>query len=608
MRLCLTLLLLLSTTVAALASPPGLWLDSAAVAFMPHARSNLAVVSWGDGVFVLGGSGAQGASTEASLYHPFTHAFEELPPLPSPRMAHAAALCGSRLLVFGGMRDTSTWCDEILAYDLEKRVWTRAGTMPFARARFGLAVLDGRVWIAGGCDASGRYAETWVFDPKTNAFTRKADLPQARDRLSLVALDGSLWALGGEGPDGKASASCWRYNLSENTWTRMPSLARARKNCTAARLGDRIMAVGGWDVVDDEKVFVSRIEVFDPQARDWLESGRLETPRDGCRAATWRGRVLIFGGFGGETLSSVEEATWQARDSRWSLDAGLPVTLWCQRREADLPSAIEEPPALDAQGKGPVAALDAASALAHGLVAPGAAPVAQAWFGRRFPYPRQLSQETSVRRALTPFLVDRSPAWASVETRLKEPDATSVVAVVPAPASTRFDAAHPFPSLRIPTERVGGVSPQTWFDDAQTCATLYLRSSDASPQQAAQSPAAGPAAMAHELAAVLSRTYRSVNGPLAGCRYFLDDSDLDQAGDKPRVTVICMETAPTVFSDGQGRPLFPDPMHLFESAMLRLTAEDRSGIAPAAVTSLKDIGGTVERTWVLEAGSASRGR
>lgn len=608
-RLLFSFLVVLAAFTPAAASPGGdLRLGSGAVAWLPAARSNVAVVEWHDHVYVMGGSGLQGPAASVYDYNPNTRRFNDLAPLPTPRFGHGAVVCGSRILVFGGLRDATTFEDGIEAFDLDTKTWSKAGTMPFARGRFGLAALGGRVWMAGGSSASGRTAELQAYDPIKGTWERRADLPQACDRLALVALQGMLYAIGGETDDGKATTHVYRYDPATDHWTKMPSLAHARKNCAAARLGSCIVVAGGANIIDDAKTFIAPLEVYDPQKRDWLPSGFLETPRDGCRIAAWRGHLLIVGGFDGETLSSVEEAGWYSLKSRWTIDPATKLALGSLPQEP-VPGGTgftEERPLPVPPPLPSIVRLEPQTAEDLGMTPPNQGAPGLPLFIEVFGYPRQLAQETSARRIAEPFQVSSQAGWGSVAFLLKSPMGIMVSEGLFAPPSTTFGPKNPFPTLQVPNETVEGVSPQEWFDRSLHYAVLFVRSVEPPGGPPLEASAAGAAALSAEALAILGRDYRPISGPDARFAYFLDDSETDQAGSAPRCSLVRVQKTPTLLTNWREIPLASDPLHLFQSALLRLICDDMVGPQGPDATGVADLKGKTVRTLVLQVSSAYR--
>ena len=73
--------------------------------------------------------------------------------------------------------------------------------MPAARAYFGIAELNGKIYVAGGLNNSGMSSQVLgemdIYDPATNAWVRGPDLPMPRWGHVLVAASGRIYAAGG---------------------------------------------------------------------------------------------------------------------------------------------------------------------------------------------------------------------------------------------------------------------------------------------------------------------------------------------------------------------------------------------------------------------------
>ncbi|MDQ3983917.1 MAG: kelch repeat-containing protein, partial [Thermoproteota archaeon] len=75
--------------------------------------------------------------------------------------------------------------------------WTTAAPMPTARSEIAGTILDGKVYVIGGFDGSGRSTTiTEVYDPMTNQWTTAAPLPQPLDHTAAASFEGKLYVVG----------------------------------------------------------------------------------------------------------------------------------------------------------------------------------------------------------------------------------------------------------------------------------------------------------------------------------------------------------------------------------------------------------------------------
>ena len=122
------------------------------------------------------------------------------PRLDQARAGLSATVLDGRVYAAGGA-GLANPRDALEVYDPETRAWRVLKPMPVGLERFGMAVLDGRIWVAGGYSSEGGAEpidSVWSYDPLTDAWSGESALPGPKASLSLVALNGQLYALGGE--------------------------------------------------------------------------------------------------------------------------------------------------------------------------------------------------------------------------------------------------------------------------------------------------------------------------------------------------------------------------------------------------------------------------
>ena len=95
--------------------------------------------------------------------------------------------------------------------------------MPTVRLWPGVAALDNKIYVTGGCDGydDGDFCGRWsmssvdCYDPDTNTWSRLANMNIARRGHTLVGRAGSLYAIGGH----QVEDSVEVYDPDNNTWT-----------------------------------------------------------------------------------------------------------------------------------------------------------------------------------------------------------------------------------------------------------------------------------------------------------------------------------------------------------------------------------------------------
>jgi len=189
------------------------------------------------------------------------------------------------------------------------------------------AVLDGKVWVAGGLTTSTKAtAVTQIYDPASDAWQAGPSLPEAVDHAMLVSYRDQLVLIGGfvmRGGDSVPSAQMLFYDDSIGHWRKGPMLRHARAAAAAAVVGDKIVVVGGRTGAEQ---LVRETEVYDGKA--WHEGAAIPVPGDHLAAASDRNFLYAVGGrkFTASKNTNVVQRYEPATD-RWTALPPLPERL-----------------------------------------------------------------------------------------------------------------------------------------------------------------------------------------------------------------------------------------------------------------------------------------
>jgi hypothetical protein len=158
-------------------------------------------------------------------------------------------------------------------------------------------LLSGEVLVVGGLDIGDvALASGERFDPLVNQWRMVAAqaFPRAGHTATLLA-DGAVLVVGGSDDASNATATVARYDPSQDRWTTLAPLALARAGHTATLLPDgRVAVIGGRSQMS----VLSSIELFDPATGAWtttafdLQTRASTTPR---RCAPMGGLSLSVG-------------------------------------------------------------------------------------------------------------------------------------------------------------------------------------------------------------------------------------------------------------------------------------------------------------------------
>jgi Kelch motif len=214
------------------------------------------------------------------------------PVMVRPRSAHRHVLLAAVLatLVVGCSLFTSTSPPATVV----EGAWSRVADAPAALTEVAAAVLDDRIWVAGGLTAEGAgSAEVFVYEPTEDSWTPGPDLPGPVHHASLVSDGTSLWLVGGYANGFDApTAEVWRLEPSApEGWVAEEPLPEPRGAGAAAWDGSRIVYAGG---VGPDGVSGA---VFALEDGAWSQVAQLARAREHLAATSdGDGSVFVLGG------------------------------------------------------------------------------------------------------------------------------------------------------------------------------------------------------------------------------------------------------------------------------------------------------------------------
>jgi N-acetylneuraminic acid mutarotase len=94
---------------------------------------------------------------------------------PVPRFGHSADAVGNKVYIFGGLDSTQTHClNDLHVFDIVDRKWSRPevhGAPPAPRAYHTTCVVGTKLFIFGGADKLRKFGDGYVFDTEENKWT-----------------------------------------------------------------------------------------------------------------------------------------------------------------------------------------------------------------------------------------------------------------------------------------------------------------------------------------------------------------------------------------------------------------------------------------------------
>jgi N-acetylneuraminic acid mutarotase/glucose/arabinose dehydrogenase len=245
---------------------------------------------------------------------------------------------------------------ETIAYDIQSNTWTSGlADRPNAGDHHGAEVIGDKLYIVGGIDHDDHNHDSagkvQIYTPATNSWTLGTSIPFATGSASTAVINGKIYVAGGIVAHATV-ASAAVYDPSGNSWLSIADMPAGRNHAASASDGQKFYIFGGrgFGSGDDNVVAegFADVQIYDPATNTWKVSCDPVAPIAGCDATIpplpqkrgGMGKAVFFDGefyiFGGETLPS---GTGQVAGNVYNrVDVYNPVTkTW--RLEAPLPTA-----------------------------------------------------------------------------------------------------------------------------------------------------------------------------------------------------------------------------------------------------------------------------
>lgn len=264
---------------------------------MPSALQQLGAATLAGRVYAVGGFDAnQQVVNTVYRYDPLRDTWQTVTGLPAaPAISHVAAVAlAGKLYILGGLRQDGTAVDTVHIYTAQTGQWTTGRFMLNPRGAAAAAVIDGRIYLAGGSPPA-RGSDFSVYDPLTNRWTRLPNMQTFRGHLAGAAYGGKFYAIGGRRLH-VLYDHVEEYDPVAGTWRFRTPMPTARADAAAAVVNRRIYVFGGEENANHPMGLFTEVEEYRPDTDTWRGLDPMPTPRHGHGAAVFQGRVYLPGG------------------------------------------------------------------------------------------------------------------------------------------------------------------------------------------------------------------------------------------------------------------------------------------------------------------------
>jgi DNA-binding CsgD family transcriptional regulator len=238
------------------------------LADLPTARSGLAVATYENLIYAIGGESELGITGKVERYDPVSDSWVGLLEKPVAVADIEAAVIGGRIYIPGGLLSTGEVTDFLEIYDPRLDRWDRGADLPFGLSAYALVAFEGRLYLFGGWDGIEYVASVYSYDPVEDKWQIRGSMPTARGYAGAVVASGAIHVLGGfDGTKALQTNEVYfpeRDNAHEAPWLTAASLPEGRYAMGVASIADIVHVFGGIG----ESGSLLPLEFF-PQRDEW---------------------------------------------------------------------------------------------------------------------------------------------------------------------------------------------------------------------------------------------------------------------------------------------------------------------------------------------------
>ncbi len=280
------------------------------LALMPTPRTEIAVATIGEKIYVIGGIDRSSRVTDiVEVYNTITNTWDLTSSLPIKLHHVASASFSGEVYVVGGYLEGWVPTDSLFIYNPENDSWRKAASMPTKRGALTVQFVDGVMYAVGGANKIALTVNE-AYDPATDSWQKKASMPTGREHLASSVVDGMMYVIGGRVMTLSSNLDTNEvYDPKTDTWQSLEPMPTARGGLAAATIGNTIFVFGGESLTST----FEQNEQYIPEV-GWFSHTQMPTPRHGLGAVAVDDRIYVIGGgvVPGASVSGINESYYNA--------------------------------------------------------------------------------------------------------------------------------------------------------------------------------------------------------------------------------------------------------------------------------------------------------
>ena len=265
-----------------------------------------AYVKAGNKYYLIGGRG-DGRSVQ--IYDPVVSTWSSGASLPI-QMHHFQAVESDGLIyvvgAWTGEFPNEQNLDTVYIYNPAIDSWRVGPAIPGDRNRgsTGAIAYKGKIYVVAGNDGGHNTGATLVswfdeFDPATGTWTQLADAPRGRDHFQVAIVNDKMYVAGGRDSSssdlfGSVIGEVDVYDFASNTWDTLPDdIPTKRAGAAAVTYNGEFIVIGGES---SQVTAHNEVEALNPQTNTWRSLAPLNLGRHATQAIVDNGAIYIAAG------------------------------------------------------------------------------------------------------------------------------------------------------------------------------------------------------------------------------------------------------------------------------------------------------------------------
>jgi N-acetylneuraminic acid mutarotase len=223
--------------------------------------------------------------------------------MPTPRSESGVAILEDKIYVAGGESPQIKKTNVVEVFDLKTNKWGTVAPLPIGLNHVGMAPYNGKLYAAGGTYENGYSDKLFIYDPSVDKWSEGKSMPAARTALTVNFIDGKLYVIGGVDDVHNVVNTNLVYDPKNNSWTEKAPMPTARHHMTSSVVDGKLYVIGGRLLGDGIPAPIkeglsnfNNNEMYDPKNDTWTQLEPMPSKRSGLASASIGDYIYVFGG------------------------------------------------------------------------------------------------------------------------------------------------------------------------------------------------------------------------------------------------------------------------------------------------------------------------